>query len=248
MKQTLTVWSPQLRNHRPIDVYLPAGYDGSRRRYPVIYFQDGQNLSDPRQAFAGTWELEGALRQLSAVGLDAIVIGVHNAGERRLAEYSPFADPRHGGGNADRYLRFLIDTIKPRIDTRYRTRPDRRGTAIVGSSMGGLVSLYAFYAAPRLFGAAGAMSPAIWFGGRRLLDDIASRPAPRGRIYLDVGTDEGDEALRDARALARLLRVKKGVQARRTFRYVEAVGHQHREPDWARRLPEALMFLLGAFD
>src|SRR5262249_32820473 len=110
-KRTLErVWSPQLKNRRTIDVYLPSSY-ASGRRYPVVYMQDGQNLSDPATAFAGTWDLDGALERLAASGLDAIVVGVHNMGEARLAEYSPFPDRRHGGGGADAYLEFLTATI-----------------------------------------------------------------------------------------------------------------------------------------
>ena len=126
------VWSPQLENSRSIDVYLPASYDGVRR-YPVIYMQDGQNLSDPETAFAGTWQLEEALTRLSAFRVEPIVVGVYNT-EQRLAEYSPFPDVKHGGGDGHRYLAFLTDTLKPRIDRLFRTRPTRRDTAIAGSS------------------------------------------------------------------------------------------------------------------
>ena len=143
IKRTLKhVWSPQLRNRRDVDVYLPASYS-SGVQYPVVYMKDGQNLSDPSTAFAGTWELEATIDRLAWRGLDAIYVGVHHSGRGRLAEYSPFPDPRHGGGDADAYLRFLVDTLKPRIDRLFNTRSDRDSTAILGSSMGGLVSLYA---------------------------------------------------------------------------------------------------------
>src|SRR5437763_15849033 len=98
------VWSPQLRNRRPIDVYLPPSYSAGRDRYPVVYMQDGQNLSDPDTAFAGTWELEPAIDDLAHRGIEAIIVGIHHTGEARIAEYSPFADRRHGGGEGDAYL------------------------------------------------------------------------------------------------------------------------------------------------
>ena len=145
--------------------------------------------------------------------------------------------------SAHRYARFLIDTVKPRIDAQYRTRRNRESRAIVGSSMGGLISLYAFFLRrPRRSDASAAMSPSIWFGGRRLLEYVEQAGAPRGRIYLDTGTAEGRETLRNTRALARLLR-RKGYGAG-TLRYVEAHGHGHTETDWASRLPEVLQFLL----
>ena len=243
MTESWDAWSPQLRSRRRFDVYLPPSYATSgRRRYPVVYMHDGQNLSDPSTAFGGrTWQLPEALDGLAAKGLETIVVGIHNTAAR-LAEYSPFPDQKHGGGRGDRYARFLADTIKPRVDTRYRALRDRETTVILGSSMGGLISLYAFFNRASPFGRVGAMSPSVWFGARQILALIEGAPFPDGRVYLDSGTEEGAGTLRDARALARILRAK-GYD-RRTLRYVEAPGHRHQEPDWARRLPGALTFLL----
>lgn len=243
-KQTFVMRSPQLRNRRAIDVYLPASYaEDGRRRFPVVYMQDGQNLSDPAIAFgANTWQLYQALETLARTGIEAIVVGVHNTGTSRLGEYSPFPDPRHGGGRGERYLRFLEDTVKRRVDSRYRVSKDRDATIIGGSSMGGLISLYAFFRRPSAFGAAAVMSPSIWFGGRQILQFVDESRYARGRLYLDVGTDEGSGTLRDARSLARILRAKG--YGRDDLKYVEATGHRHRENDWADRLPDALAFLL----
>jgi predicted alpha/beta superfamily hydrolase len=241
-KQSFEIWSPQLRNHRYVDVYLPDAHDDERRRHPVVYMQDGQNLSDPAIAFAGqTWNLHEGLAWLAARGIEPIVVGIHNT-PARLAEYSPASDARHGGGDGDRYARFLIDTLKPRIDETYRTRRDRDATVVAGSSMGGLISLYLFFRSPSPFGGAAVLSPSVWFAGRAILDFIASARRTSGRLYLDVGTAEGAATLRNARALKRLLRAN-GF-GRTSLRYVEARGHQHREADWAWRLPPALEFLL----
>lgn len=241
-KRSFEMWSPQLRNRRGVDVYLPASYNEGRGRYPVVYLQDGQNLSDPAIAFAGqTWHIDEGLPWLAERGIEPIVVGLHNTGER-LAEYSPFPDARHGGGDGDRYARFLIDTVKPRIDGEFRTRRDRDSTIVGGSSMGGLISLYLFFRRPSPFGGAAVMSPSIWFAGREILSFVQRARTTRGRIYLDVGTAEGAGTLRNVRTLRRLLR-KKGYQ-RDTLGYLEAEGHQHREPDWAWRLPQALEFLL----
>ena len=205
--------------------------------------QDGQNLSDPAIAFCGnTWQLENTLEALTRTGVEAIVVGVHNTGASRIGEYSPFPDPRHGGGRGERYLRFLEDTVKRRIDTRYRARKERGSTFIAGSSMGGLISLYAFFRRPSAFGGAAVMSPSIWFGGRQILQFVDDARYTSGRLYLDVGTEEGAGTLRDVRALSRLLRAKG--YGRDDFTYIEATGHRHRENDWADRLPDALSFLL----
>ena len=275
MKRTLrNVWSPERSNRRDVHVYLPASYSAGRDRYPVVYMQDGQNLSDPETAFAGTWELDTTLARLAERGIEAIVVGVDHAGDERLIEYSPYPDRRQGGGEADAYLEFLASTLKPRIDRLFRTRADRESTAIFGSSMGGLVSLYAYFRYPSIFGRAGAMSPSIWFGLSAVLDFIQEARTLGGRIYLDVGTSEGAGTLRDARKLGRLL-VRKGFRRRRarsaslsanrwsaslslrqpsgqagerdkdsSLRYFEDRGGRHSEADWARRLEPALEFLL----
>ncbi len=242
-KQSFDVWSPQLRNRRTVDVYLPGSYAQGRRRSPVVYMQDGQNLSDPAIAFGGsTWRLDAGLPWLAERAIEPIVVGIHNTADR-LSEYSPFEDPGHGGGNGDRYARFLIDTVKPRIDAHFRTRKDRAGAVIAGSSMGGLISLYAFFRRPSPFGGAAVLSPSVWFGAREILAFVQRSRLTAGRIYLDVGTNEGAATLRDARTLNRLLR-RKGYKGDSLW-YLEAQGAQHRESDWAWRLPQALEFLLG---
>jgi predicted alpha/beta superfamily hydrolase len=243
-KETFVLRSPQLRNRRAVDVYLPPSYaaDG-RRRFPVVYMHDGQNLSDPSTAFGGrTWQLEATLDALARKGIEAIVVGIHNTGRSRIAEYSPYRDPRHAGGRGERYVRFLEDTLQPHIEARYRASRARETTALAGSSMGGLISLYAFFRDASAFGAAAVMSPSIWFGARRILEFVEAARYVRGRLYLDVGTEEGAGTLRDVRALARLLRAKG--YGRGDFKYVEATGHRHQENDWADRLPDALEFLL----
>jgi predicted alpha/beta superfamily hydrolase len=240
------VWSPQLANRRDVDVYLPASLSErseSKGRYPVVYMQDGQNLSDPLIAFAGTWELATALNQLAGQGIEPIVVGVHNSPDR-MAEYSPFRDPKHGGGRADAYLSFLARTLKPRIDREFPTRKGAAHTAIVGSSMGGLLSLYAWLRRPDVFGHAGAMSPALWFGRDRLFDFIARAALPRGRLYIDVGTAEGARTLADARALRALVEGKDRARRLR-LAYLEERGGQHGEGAWAGRIGGALTFLFG---
>lgn len=242
-KHSFELWSPQLRNRRTVDVYLPPSYGEGRRRHPAVYLHDGQNLSDPAVAFGGnTWNLQEGLAWLAARGIEPIVIGLWNTPDR-LSEYSPFSDPKHGGGDGDRYTRFLIDTVKPRIDAEFRTRKDRDSTAIGGSSMGGLISLYAYFRRPSPFGRALIMSPSIWFGGREILRLAERTRTTRGRIYLDVGTAEGPQTVSNTRALKRILR-RKGCR-RDSLWYRESERGRHTEVDWAWRWPQALEFLLA---
>jgi predicted alpha/beta superfamily hydrolase len=236
------VQSPQRQTARDLDVFLPPSYARTRRRYPVVYMQDGQNLADAHRAFAGTWELTRTLESLATRGVEAIVVGIPNLGDKRLREYTPFVDAKLGGGDGDAYLAYLERTVKPLVDRRYRTRPEREATAVFGSSLGGLISLYAFFRAPDTFGLAGAMSPSLWFANRALVTYIDHDGAPPGRIYLDTGTDEGAGTLRDARQLADVLRGKGYGDDR--LRFVEDQGGQHAETHWARRLEPALEFLL----
>jgi predicted alpha/beta superfamily hydrolase len=238
------VWSPQRDSHRDIDVFLPPSYRRNKRRYPVVYMQDGQNLADPHRAFAGTWHLEDAIATLARGGIEAIFIGVPHMGEERVREYSPFFDPKLGGGDGDAYLAFLERTVKPLVDRRFRTRPEREATGIFGSSMGGLISLYSFFRARDTFGFVGAMSPSLWFASRAILPFIESDGAPPGRIYLDTGTEEGAGTLRDARQLARILE-RKGYAEGGRLKWIEVAGGQHTEAQWAQRLTPALEFLLG---
>jgi predicted alpha/beta superfamily hydrolase len=235
--------SPQLDVGRDILVYLPRSYASRERRYPVVYMQDGQNLFDAATSFGEEWRVDETL-EAAEPGVEAIVVGIPNAGEQRCDEYSPWEDPENGGGCGDAYLDFLVDTVKPRVDAAFRTLADREHTGILGSSMGGLISLYALFHRPDTFGFAGVMSPSLWFAGRAVFRFVQSAPVPPGRLYLDVGTGEGAEALDDARRMRRLL-LARGFRPGRTLRYLEDPGAGHTEAAWAGRVEGALRFLLG---
>ena len=237
--------SPQLGNRRDILVYLPPSYGTSQRRYPVIYMHDGQNLFDRAISFGEEWEVDQTLESASRDGLEAIVVGIPNQGSDRLNEYSPWVDGKHKqGGRGNAYLDFIVHTLKPIIDRDFRTIPGRDGTGIAGSSMGGLISLYAFFKHPRTFGFAGVMSPALWFAGHSIFPFIHECPFVPGRLYLDVGTSEGSEGLHDVRRLKEML-TRKGYRTGRELLYVVEMGGQHNERAWARRLRRELHFLLG---
>lgn len=246
---SLRVWrqmeSPQLGNARDVFVYLPPSYsknDGSR--YPVVYMHDGQNLFDPRTSFAGEWNVDGTIDHASHSGLEAIVVGIPNFGAERCNEYSPFDDPRHGIGKGDSYISFIINTLKPLIDADFRTMPDVDSTGIAGSSMGGLISLYAIFHRPDAFGFAGVMSPALWYGQRKIFEYLDSAAKPQGRIYVDVGTKEGSEELRDVTRLRdRLLEM--GYRHGHDMLFMIDFGAGHNESAWAGRVEKQLRFFLA---
>lgn len=253
------VYSPQLGNRRSVWLYLPRDYATSGRRYPVIYMHDGQNLFDEATSFAGEWQVDETLERLASDGPSAIVVGVANGGATRMNEYNPFYHRRFGPGAGDLYLAFLSQTVKPAIDREWRTLPDPAHTFIAGSSMGGLISLYAILRYPHVFGGAGVFSPSL-----QLDDDIfhlaGAFATGWGRIYLDMGSAESENTI-DAHWLvrrwvawrmlfaARRMRwtlQQRGYRLGDNLHYVEGRGDMHNEDAWARRLPGALRFLLGA--
>ena len=234
-------------NLRQVTVYLPAGYDEREdRRYPVLYMQDGQNLFDASRAYVPGqhWRLQeaadGAIGERAAEPM--IIVGVDHAGPARIDEYTPVIDPRHkGGGRAGDYARMLIEELKPMIDARYRTRVDAENTAIGGSSLGGLVSLWITLEHPQVFRRAAAMSPSVWWSGNAILNDVDAYQGPRPRLWVDTGGREGYETLSNARKLRDRLAAKGWDED--TFRYFEDHRGDHSERAWGRRVRQALEFL-----
>jgi glycogen operon protein len=237
--------SPQLGNARDVLVCLPPSYDAlPHRSWPVLYLHDGQNLFDRGTSFAEEWRADEALRTAADSGLEAILVGIPNANESRIDEYSPFHDAKAGGGGkGDAYVSFLTDTVKPAIDEAFRTSGERLETGIAGSSMGGLISLYAFFQRSDVFGFVGAMSPALWFARRAFFPWLKPRPRTGGRVYLDAGTKEGPFVLADVARLRDVL-VERGYRLNRDLRFVLETGGRHDERAWGRRLLGVIQFML----
>ena len=253
--------SPELDNRRDILIYLPPSYLSSIRRYPVIYMHDGQNLFDAATSYAGEWYVDEAMEELAGAGIEAIVVGIPNIGDRRFHEYIPFPAPDLPDVQGDEYVAFLADTLKPIIDRDFRTLTDVASTGIAGSSLGGLISLYAMFRRPDVFGLAGVFSPALRWGQNGIFPFMRQVPYARGKIYLDVGTAEGiglaeggpsqqslaGQYLAQVRKMNQLL-LGKGYRTGDNLLYVEEEGGIHHESAWARRLPHALRFLLSGGD
>jgi predicted alpha/beta superfamily hydrolase len=242
--------APELGGARRLWVYLPPGYEASDARYPVLYMHDGQNLFDASASFAGEWEVDETLdslvgeRRLGGI----IVVGVDNAGEARLDEYSPWRDRQlRRGGRGDLYAGFLVRTLKPFVDRTWRTRPEREHTAIAGSSMGGLISLYAGLRYPEVFGVIGAFSPTLGFAARmpmRLVRGARCR-LPQ-RVYLDMGGQESGHPASD-QELVQLASDAASALAAGGFEVqlvVDATGRHH-ESAWAARFPGAITWMFG---
>ncbi|MBS1241064.1 MAG: putative esterase [Gemmatimonadetes bacterium] len=245
---SLKVWrkvrSPELHNYRDVLVALPPSYGDGTRDYPVVYMHDGQNLFDPATSYAGDWDLLATLRATAAAGQEAVVVGIANTGRFRRYEYSPFRDPRHGGGDGDRYLAFVAETVRPMVEAAVRVRRGAEHTAMAGSSLGGLISLYALYRYPGVFGSVAALSPSVWFADGAMLDLAEQSGPPRGRLYLDAGTAESEVLLDGVRRFRDLLET--GGMPPERLRYLEDVGAEDHVSHWGRRFRGAWPFLLGA--
>jgi len=237
--------SSRLQNYRDITVALPPSYDTSDRAYPLIVMHDGQNLFDPDTSFAGSWGMIGVLRDLAPEGVEAVVVGVANTGPFRRYEYSPFRDPKHGGGDGDRYLSFIIDEVIPQVESAFRVEATPSRRYIAGSSMGGLVSLYAFWKYPGIFAGAAALSPSVWFANEAIIDFVKATHLPPGRLWLDTGTGEGELMLESVRRLRDAIE-ESGLTPGPRFEYVEDEGAGHNEEQWGKRMRAALPFLVGS--
>ncbi|HEX6900917.1 MAG TPA: alpha/beta hydrolase-fold protein [Thermoanaerobaculia bacterium] len=237
---------------RDVIVYLPPGYDKeTSRRYPVLYMHDGQNIFDATN-MGMEWQMDESAEKLIAAGSiePVIIVGVGNT-EARIDEYSPTSVKRWDGdgmigGKADLYGRLLIEELKPFIDKTYRTRPDARSTSLGGASLGGLVSLYLGLKHPDVFGGGLlVVSSAAAWDGQMIVKKVEALPArtPQ-RIWLDMGTREGEEALVAVHRLRDALAAK-GWKLGADLRYLEVERGGHDELAWAPRVEPMLRFLYG---
>ena len=234
-------------------VYLPPGYSRfSRKRYPVLYLHDGQNVFDAATSFAGVeWGVDETAQQLIRQKLiePLIIVAVANMGEERIHEYAPTPGvitpydlpKRRSRGLAGLYGRFLIDELKPFIDAKYRTRPECEFTGLGGSSLGGLATLAIGVIFAECFSRLLVMSPSVWwddFSILRLLGFL-NHKLPL-KIWLDMGTGEPD--WEQARELRDAL-IDRGWRLDVDLKYLEVAGAEHNEGAWAARVDPALRFL-----
>lgn len=244
---------PQLDRYRRIWLYLPPDYQSTSKKYPVLYMQDGQNLFDQTTSFSGEWEVDESLNELQAQGdWGCIVVGIDNGGQYRLDEYSPWINPQYGGGQGDEYVEFIVNTLKPYIDANFRTLPGRLTTGIAGSSMGGLLSMYAFAERQDIFAKAGIFSPAFWFADAQPANHVATHPKQgNARVYFVAGADEEGDGnqtnyvVEDMQTVADAMSTAGFGSGEKSFN-VKTDG-QHSEWFWAREFPDAYKWLFADF-
>lgn len=243
---TFMIEAPQLETQKKIWVYLPKSYSSSTKSFPVIYMHDAQNLFDAQTSFVGEWKIDEYLDSIDTN--ECIVIGIEHGNEKRIDELTPFAHEKYGGGKGDKYLKFIIETLKPHIDSNYRTLTNKEDTAIWGSSLGGLISLYAVFKYPETFGKAGIFSPAIWINKNELIKFIQNSSFDSNKkFYFLVGSEEGStmemasEMVSDQHEMVKLL-LKKGVPGKNIIDKVILNG-KHNETLWSNNFPEAFQWL-----
>lgn len=249
---------------RHVDVWLPPDYNATSR-YPVLYMHDGQNLFLPGYSYGGVpWDVHVAATQLTEAGVipSVIIVGVWNVGANRWGEYVPqkpadtpqgraiaaqFPDRLPGKVYSDAYLKFLVEELKPFIDAQYQTLPDQANTFVMGSSMGGLISLYAISEYPRVFGGAGCVST-HWVAGENLMVDYfgAALPDPIDhKLYFDYGTETADADYEPYQLRMDDHLVARGYQREVNWITRKFEGAEHSETAWRERVHIPLEFLLG---
>lgn len=235
---------PGLHRARTLRIYLPPGYVGSATRYPVLYMHDGQNLFDDATSFVGEWGVDESLNWLAkSIQLELIVVGIDHGAEKRMNELSPWGNEKFGIPEGEEYMKFIVGVVKPYIDSHYRTLPTRENTAIMGSSMGGLISQYAIFQFPHIFSKAGIFSPSYWYSEQSYIQ-AASRTLPvDSRLYWMMGGKEGAKAVDDTRRMFALVQGK-GLPMENVFlNIVPEAGHN--ETAWRAEFPRAVVWLFG---
>lgn len=266
------IYSPQLKQKINVDIWLPPGYNKkSAKRYPVIYMHDGQNLYDPKTTWNHqAWEMDsvaGAL--ISAHKIPApIIVGVHSIQEsrvpdlmpRKVLEYIPDErtdsmqwDNKEYPLRGDLYARFITHSVKPIVDKAYNTMPDRDHTFVMGSSMGGLMSLYMLCEYPEIFGGAGCLST-HWIGKHpegvfpHAFRDYLVDNLPRDghhKLYFDHGTTTVDAQYGPWEDMMIDYILSQGYTLHGTLERYVAQGAAHNENFWKRRVSRPLTFLLN---
>lgn len=223
-------------------MYLPKDYDRSTKNYPVLYMHDGQNLFDDSASYISEWAVDESLDDLfDKTGEGYIVVGIENAGEQRINEYTPWSNEKYGGGHGVQYMQFIVDHLKPYIDNRFRTKKDAANTALIGSSLGGLISFYGGLQYPNIFGKIGAFSTSFWFSEK--VNGFIKEKVKKAeiKIYLIVGGQEGynmDSSNQEAYELI----LEHGFSKDNIFFKIDPEG-KHNEAYWKNAFPAAIKWL-----
>lgn len=243
---------PQLQIERRVWIYLPSSYIQGDRRYPVLYMHDGQNVFNQPTSWGSEWGVDETLEQmaLSDPKLEAIVVAVDHGGKERNNEYNFTINAEYGfGGKGEGYAAFLVETLKPYIDSHYRTLPGPEHTMIAGSSFGAYVSLYTAIRYPECFGRVGGISFVMWHDNGAIIQMLQqSVLSPSLRVYLSIGGQETDnpefnQTAHEHVKLAHQTLIASGIPEDR-IRFDYVTDGKHHESTWSTLFPEVHRWLL----
>ena len=226
---------PQLKRVRRVWVYLPAGYSLSQKHYPVLYMHDGQNVFDDAISYAGEWGVDEFFDSTKLKS--CIVVAMDHGGAKRINEYCPYDMEKFGKGEGNEYVDFLVKTLKPFIDKNYHTLKDKSHTFIAGSSMGGLISMYAVLKYPKVFGGAGVFSPAFWVGPKIFGDIKAKGTNVNSKIYFYCGKLEGETMVLD------MLKAFEGMHKVSKSKMISVIRDEGKHNEATRRREFPLFYL-----
>lgn len=237
---------PEAIRTRRIAALLPYNYYETDRRYPVLYLQDGQNLFDDYAPY-GNWGVDKRLAQLQAEGYgDVIIIAIDHAQDKRIVEFTPSdTSTRFGAGEGRKYARFLAEKLKPYVDQQFRTKPDYHHTGIGGSSMGGLISIYAGMMYPKVFGRLMVFSPSLWVTPNIRFQLLNFNEPYTGRVYLYGGKKESATMIPNLRRLQKAIDEKAGAEKPAFLLSTDPDG-EHNEVRWGIEFPKAIRWLFFA--
>jgi predicted alpha/beta superfamily hydrolase len=234
---------PQLRRRRRISVLLPWDYYNSSKHYPVLYLQDGQNLFEDGAPF-GTWGVDKQLAALAQRGKgDVIVVAIDHGGKDRIQEFSPYDTQKWGEGMGREYATFLAETLKPHIDSNYRTLPGREYTGIGGSSMGGLISIYAGIMYPYTFSKFMIFSPSLWISPKIYQEQTVFSNLPQTKVYLYAGGKEGSNMVPNSKKFKEMVESRDQGPVDLQFRLEINPHGTHNEAAWGNEFPKATEWL-----
>lgn len=237
-------YMPQLNRTRRIWVVLPSDYFETTISYPVLYLHDGQNLFNAGTSFSGEWSVdESIINEVTSPCAKVIIMGIDNGGANRLNEYAPWANSQYNaGGQGDEYAAFVVETLKPFVDSYFRTLPDRINTGVGGSSLGALISAYMLFTYPEVFSKAALFSSAYWFNPEIYSLAENHEVYPDTRIYHVCGTNEGNgSVLEDQNDMINSLN-QVGYDSGQ-LEDLDWIDGQHSEWFWDREFPAAADWL-----
>ncbi|GAB2788026.1 alpha/beta hydrolase-fold protein [Rhabdobacter roseus] len=236
--------TPQFPRPRRVHVLLPYDYNHHPgRRYPVLYLTDGQNLFGEGSSF-GNWGIDKQLAVLAEKGkADVIIVAIEHGEDERMRELSPYDNARLGKGEGAHFLRFIINVLKPKVDSLYRTLPDRLHTGLGGSSLGGLLSVYAALMYPHVFGKLMIFSPSLWLSERVFFDAIHFFEPYATRMYLYGGGEEGGQMVPKLKQLRETIKGQGFGYDRVEIKLSVDPKGEHSEERWGEEFPKALEWL-----